>query len=44
MTGKSVGNSCNLLKIQEAEGRAGRKDVRNTEQVVLEGPELGKSA
>ena len=36
---KSLGNNVvvnNLLKIQEDEGRAGRKDVGNTTQVILE--------
>ena len=31
--GNMVGNTHNLLKIQEEEGRAGRKDLGNTEQV-----------
>ena len=32
----------NLLKIQEEEGRAGRNDLANTKQVVLEGSKIGK--
>ena len=43
MIGKSVEKTTyNLLKIQEEEGRAGRKDLVNPEQVVLEGNATGK--
>ena len=31
-------------KIEEEEGRAGRKDLCNTKQVVLERSKIGKSA
>ena len=40
----SFGNTFNLLKIQEEEGRRGRKDLGNIKQVLLEGSETGKLA
>ena len=36
--------STTCLKIQEKEGRAGRKIIGNNEQVVCEGSAIGKSA
>ena len=42
MIGKSVGNTYNLFKIQEKEGRIGRKVVCNKEQVILEESDIGK--
>ena len=32
-----------MLKIKEEEGRAGRKDLSTTEQVVFEGSEIGEA-
>ena len=42
--GKYVSKSEGTTKIQEEEGRAGRKDIGITKQVVLERSKIGKSA
>ena len=45
MIGKSVDNAnYNLLKIQEEEGRQGRKDLGNTKAGYIEGSKIWKLA